>query len=109
MNAVFDPTLPENYGRCLECGEEPWLIYLGLHCWAACDTCGTAKYRSYGSDAGRDNTDAQRAEDLIRLSRYRVSPEDENAMADSDACVAEVLDSSLSWATPPRFSHRRTK
>ena len=90
MMVDFDPTLPENYFRCRECGEEHGFIHLGLHCWATCDTCGTAKYWSYGSDAGRDNTDAERAEDLIRLSEYQVSPDDENAMEDSDRCVAEV-------------------
>ena len=93
MSADFDPTLPENYGRLLECGEQQGALCLGLHCWFTCDTCGTASYWGYGiSEAGKNHTDAERAENLILLSQYRVAPEDENAMADSDACVAEVLE-----------------
>ena len=87
----FDPTLPENYFRCWECGEEQGFIALGLHCWLTCDTCRTAKYWGYGiSEAGKDHTDAERAEALILLSQYRVASEDENQMAESEEWVTAI-------------------
>ena len=85
---AFDRTVPENYFWCATCRERLRAIHAGPHSWLACDACVTATYWGYNVwSAAEHLTEPAVAEEMLPLSRYRVRPEHENAMAETERIV----------------------
>ncbi len=88
---AFDRTVPENYFWCATCRERLHAIHAGPHSWLACDACVTATYWGYNvvGSAVEHLTEPAVAEEMLPLSRYRVRPEHENAMAETERIVRQ--------------------